>query len=195
MSALRHPRLAVALVGCLLVVACDGPMRPAPPTAPSPAPSSNISNRLDALAGTYVVTIDLPETCAELPETERHRTYAATLEKSPYSSLGIRIAGAGYATPTVVGDMWDDGVGKVRLDWNNFDIGGCDGLPESMPDGRPLMICGRGDGVIEGPTIAGNLRGQVFLETEGKGDLSCTGTFPLTFRRAIDAADELTRVP
>jgi hypothetical protein len=55
------------------------------------------------------------------PEDQRRRTYDATLESTPYSYLGIRIVGAGYAVPTVTGDMWNNGAGRVTLDWNNFE--------------------------------------------------------------------------
>jgi len=84
--------------------------------------------------------------------------------------------------------MWDAGVGRVTFDWNNFDIGGCDGWPESLPDGRTLMMCGSGVGLVDGTTIAANLVGQVFIETEGKRQLICSGTYPLTFRRAAAGA-------
>ena len=174
---------AVLLV-CVSAVACDGPTRPAP-IAPIPVPP--LTNTLDGLDGDYTLTIDLPAACAELPEAERRRTYDATFGPTPYAYLTIRIVGEGYDLPTVTGDMRSDGEGRVTFNWNNFDIGGCDGWPERLPDGGTLMICGSAVGVVDGTTITANLGGQVVIGAQGKPRQFCGGTFPFTFRRPAGA--------
>ena len=184
----RGQKVGAVVVTCVLAVACDGPTRPGLPPAPNPAQPPPVTNQPSGLAGAYSLTIDIPESCAELPEAARRRTYDAKLDPSPYAYLSIRIVGEGYAVPTVTGDMWGAGVDRVSVDWNNFDIEGCDGRPESLPDGRTLMICGSGVGLVDGTTIAVSLAGQVFIETEGKRQLICSGTYPLTFRRAAAGA-------
>ena len=183
-------RLASTLGILLSAVACDGPTRPtaAPTARPGPAtltpgPPIPVSNPLGALAGAYTLTIDIPDACPDLPDAARRRTYDVTLVSSPYQYLGIRIVGGGYGVPTGVGDMWDAGQGRVSIDWNNFDIYGCDGSPEALPDGRTLMICGGGLGVVDGTTIAVNFEGQVLIEEQGRGRLSCIQRLPFTFRR------------
>ena len=105
----------------------------------------------------------------------------------PYPYLTIRIVGEGYDVPTVTGDMRSDGEGRVSFSWNNFDIGGCDGSPERLPDGGTLMICGSAAGVVDGTTITANLGGQVVIVPQGKPRQFCGGRFPFTFRRSAGA--------
>jgi hypothetical protein len=57
-------------------------------------------------------------------------------------------------------------------------------LPEPLPDGGSLMICGGGVGAVAGTTVAVDFFGQVFIEEQRKRRLICSQTFPLTFRRA-----------
>ena len=172
----------------ILAIACQGPTRPGPVAVPA-TPSPPVTNGLlTGLAGSYSLTIDIPDACAQLPEAERRRTYYATLESTPYPYLVIRVAGEGYALPTLTGELWNNGESGVALDWNNFDIGGCDGREESLPDGGTLMICGNGVGMVDGTTIEGNLFGQVRLGPPGGAQVTCQATFPIIFRRAAVGA-------
>ena len=84
--------------------------------------------------------------------------------------------------------MWNNGDGRVKLDWNNFDIDGCDGKEESLADGGTLMICGNGVGLVEGTTIAATLIGQVRVTTPGRAQVSCRQGLTFTFRRAAAGA-------
>lgn len=183
MTTTHGQSVGAVLLICVLALACDGPTRPTP-IAPIPPP---LTNTLDGLSGAYTLTIDLPSACAELPEAERQRTYDATFAPTPYAYLTVRIVGEGYDVPTITGDMHSDGQGRVSFNWNSFDIGGCDGWPELLPDGGTLMICGSAAGVVDGTTITANLGGQVVTGAQGKPRQFCGGTFPFTFRRSAGA--------
>ena len=113
-----------------------------------------------------------------LPEADEQRTYDATFAATPYAYLTVRIVGEGYDVPTITGDMHSDSRARVSFNWNGFDIGGCDGWPELLPDGGALMICGSAAGVVDRTTITANLGGQLHYRGAGKTRQFCGGTFP-----------------
>ena len=167
--------------------ACDGPTRPSPNPADTPSPSPAAPpavGSLQALAGPYDLKVTLSDTCTELAPTVRQRTYRATLEATPYGYLVLRVTGGGYSVPTVTGELWSAGGAAVSIDWNNFEFEGCDGYPERLPDGSPLMICGVGSGI---PDDAGRisvaLRGRVLLGDGPQGREVCSGAHQFTFTR------------
>ena len=84
--------------------------------------------------------------------------------------------------------MWNNGDGRVKLDWNNFDIEGCDGKEESLTDGGTLMICGNGVGRVDGTTIGATLVGEVRFAMPGRAQVSCHHGLPFTFQRAAAGA-------
>jgi hypothetical protein len=99
--------------------------------------------------------------------------------------LGMRIAGGGYAEPTVVGDLWPGRDGRSGLmTWNNFDIPGCDGIPEPLTAGRALMVCGEGGASINDQVIVSQMDAEVFIETNGKREKVCGDSQRFTFTRA-----------
>ena len=172
---------------CLGLAACDQP--PAAPTPafsepplaqPTPPPVNTA-----ALAGAYALTMEFPSACTSIPELSTPRLYDVRLEDAaPYPYLGIRIGGGGYITPTGVGDLWPSADGRsASLDWNNFDIGGCDGFPEPLPGGRALMVCGGGTASVDGQTIRAEMSVDVFIEAGGERQKVCSGTQRLTFSR------------
>jgi hypothetical protein len=167
--------------------ACDGPTRPSPSPADasSPSPTSPpAANSLQALAGSYDLKVALSDTCTDLAETARQRTYRATLEAT-YGYLGVRLTGGGYSAPIVVGEVWPGPSGAVTINWNNFDIEGCDGYPESLPDGSELMICGGGAGVRdESGTLSIAFSGGVLLrKPPGEWRAVCSGGHQFTFTK------------
>ena len=169
----------------LVTAACDGPTgpssNPADTSSPSPGLTPAVSS-LQALAGSYDLKVTLSDTCTELAETVRQRTYGATLEATPYEYLGLRVTGGGYAVPTVMGDVWPVGSRGVSIGWNNFD--GCDGYPEQLPDGSPMMICGAGTGIPDDTgRISVALRGSVLMGNGPQGREVCTGTHQFTFTK------------
>ena len=171
----------VALAIGLVASACDGPTRPSsnPANAPaaSPTPPPAVST-LQALAGSYDLAVNLSDQCTELPQSARQRTYRVTFEASPYGYLGVRVTGGGYSTPTVTGDLWSAGSAGVSIDWNNFDVGGCDGWPEQEPDGSQLMICGTGAGIPDDTgKISVPLRGSVLAEAATAGGYLSVSAF------------------
>ena len=171
----------------LVTAACDGPTRPSSSPADTPSQSPQTPpgfSAFQALAGSYDLKVTLSDTCTELAETVRQRTYRATLEATPYQYLGLRVTGGGYSVPTYPGDVWQAGGGGVYIDWNNFDIGGCDGYPEQLPDGSRLMICGVGSGIPDATgRISVALRGSVLMGDGPQGREVCTGTHQFTFTK------------
>jgi hypothetical protein len=179
---------AVVISLAFVAGACDGPARPSPSPAdtssPSPA-SPPASSSLQALAGSYDLKVALSDTCTELSESVRQRTYRATLEATPHGYLVLRVTGGGYSVPTVTGEAWAAGSGGgIGINWNNFDTGGCDGYPEKLPDGSPVMICGAGLGIPDDMgRISVALRGRVLMGDGPQGREVCTGTHQFTFTR------------
>ena len=171
-----------------VAAACDGPTRPSPSPAdtPSPSPASPPAvSSLQALAGSYDLRVTLADTCTELAESVRQRTYRASLEETPHGYLTLRVTGGGYSVPTVTGEAWAAGSGSgIGINWNNFDVGGCDGYPEKLPDGSPLMICGAGSGAPDDTgRISVALLGRVLVGDGPQGREVCSGAHQFTFTK------------
>ena len=182
----------VALAIGLVASACDGPAAPStnPANAPSASPPSPTAvSALQALAGSYDLRIALSDQCTELTEAARQRSYRVTLEATPFDYLGIDVTGGGYATPTATGELRAtgraSGSANVAINWNNFDVGGCDGWPEQQPDGSQLMVCGGGSGVSDGAgMISVSLQGSVLARRGTSGWRSvCLGVHQFTFTK------------
>lgn len=176
------------LGACLLGLACDqSPVVPAAPTraepAPTPEPPPPQVNTA-VLAGVYSLTVEFSSTCVAIPELSAPRKYQVSLEAQP-TYLTVTIAGGGYPTPTVVGDLWPNDAGNsARLTWNNFDFPGCDGTPEPLSAGRALMVCGEGSGTVEAGTIRADTYGDVFIhDASGARQKVCSGSQRFTFTR------------
>ena len=181
MTAQLLKNVGLALGACVVAAGCDsGPTGPAVQPPPPPLPQSAV----DGLAGSYSLTVNLSDQCAALPDALRRRTYQATLRASTRAYLGISIVGGGFSTPVGPGDLWPGSDGRVAINWNNFDIGGCDGYPEPLSDGRTLMVCGSGEGVVSGPTIALTLNAEVFIDEAGQRQRVCAGGHEFTFNRS-----------
>jgi hypothetical protein len=170
--------IGMVFVACSLAIACDAPNQAV--TAPS-AQASTPPPSIASLAGGYTFTVNL--SCTDLPEAERQRTYQATLERTNFSYLTVRLLGEGYDTLTVVGDMWPQGNGDVLLRVNNFDFGGCDGNLEVLPDGTKMLFCGEGLGTPAEPTIRGSMPAKVVVGEAGTRPVSCPGPSSFEFRR------------
>ena len=172
---------------CVALTACD--QAPAAPTrAPSEPPLAQPTPppvNTAALAGAYALTMEFSGACAAIPELAAPRLYDVRLEDAaPYPYLGIRIGGGGYTAQTGVGDMWPSVDGRsASLDWNNFDIGGCDGYPEPLSGGRALMVCGGGTARVDGRTILAEMSVEVFIEVGGARQKVCDSTRPFTLTR------------
>ena len=177
---------AAALLGAgVMAIACGGPddrgRGPlAPPRVVSAPPPS--SQQLSHLAGAYTLTIDLAESCTNLPEEARRRVYQASMGTTQHAYLSIQAGG------TVRGDLWPFDGGRVRVNWNNFDVSGCDGVLDTLPDGRSLMICGDGPRVSEGSTISGPVQGSAFIQDGATLSGLCSGAHRFTFTRATSEA-------
>ena len=85
---------------------------PSVTTTTTPQPSPPKPN----LAGTYRLTIDVDDSCHDLPLAAKRRTYRATLEDTPYAYFTVRVVGEGFPTPTIMGDMFVGGPEKARVD-------------------------------------------------------------------------------
>ena len=182
MSSIRRPAAALFTL-CALVATggCDSPTRPAPIARP-PYVTPEVPQGPSDLTGSYTLTIEIPDACDALPVRERLRQYVATVAKTPYSYFTVHIVGGGYAEPTVVGDIRYVVANPAILDWNNFDIGGCDGWLESLPGGDTLMICGNGLAVVDDTSIVANMSASATIESGGRR-ATCSHPFLFTFVR------------
>jgi hypothetical protein len=97
--------------------------------------------------------------------------------------VGVQIAGDGYALETVAGNLYPAGPGGAMLSWNNFDFGGCDGVPEPLQDGRALMICGDGPAVYTETTLVAQIPANVYVTADGERQKACSGVHRFTFTR------------
>jgi hypothetical protein len=175
-------KASVLFTVCVLAVGCGD--RAMGPTVPTPQPPPPPQSAIAELAGLYTLTVTLGEQCSALPETVRRRTYQANLVATPYAYLAISLVGGGFTEPVVTGDLWPAPNGQITIDWNNFDIGGCDGYPEPLSDGTALMVCGGGSGTANESTITFDVAGQVFVDSPGRRERVCSGLYQFTFSRS-----------
>jgi hypothetical protein len=175
--------MCVAALSANLIVgtACDGDSKARLPAAPTPPPPPPLSG--PELAGVYTLTVEADGKCVDLPQAVKKRTYQAALEATPYAYLAIYIAGGGYTQRTVVGELWNG----MSIDWNNFDIGGCDGYKEPLGPSSSLMICGEGAAQAGESVITAQVSGKISVEEIVNGAVQqtsvCTGRHPFTFQR------------
>ncbi len=162
--------------------ACGGrPPSPESPTAVSPSPAPPPPSVGNDLAGVYTLTIEADPTCVSLPPAIRKRSYTATLSTTPYSFLGVSIEGGGFDHQVVSGTLYE----TSRLEWNNFDIGGCDGQKEPLGSSSTLTICGTGFANIDGPTISVLVVGKIWVEDNGQPTSYCAGKHQFRFQRQV----------
>ena len=105
-----------------------------------------------------------------------------------HAYLPIRIVGGGFSRPTGTGELRSGADGKVSISWNNFDIDGCDGPREPLPDGSSLMVCGEGSVVPGDSTLSGAIDGHVWIDAGGTRQGLCAGSHPFTFTRVTQPA-------
>jgi hypothetical protein len=176
--------LCAAAVSTSLIVgaACESRSPFRLPEAPTPASPTSSLLPVPQLAGTYTVTILADSACVDLPNAAKKRTYQATLESTPYEYFGISIVGGGFTQPVVVGELWYRTNG---LNWNNFDIGGCDGQKEPLGPSSALMICGDAKAEVVASTITAKVSGKIWVEELVNGNPQqtsvCTGLHQFTF--------------
>jgi hypothetical protein len=162
-------------------IACDDRSTFPRPVAPTPTAPAQPSI-LDA-TGSYTLTVEADAACVDLPEAVKKRTYQATIGSTVFTYMTISIMGGGFTKPTVVGELWYSGT----LDWNNFDIGGCDGYAEPLDASRSLMICGGGTAHLEQSSITSSLNGQIWVQQQIGDQVQrtseCSGMHRFTFQR------------
>jgi hypothetical protein len=168
----------VILVSALLVAGgCRGATGPTGPALPGPGSGTTASSPIAALAGHYDVSIDIPQRCAQAASIPTTLSYRATLTPSSHGYLAMSIG------PVFRGELWPRGTDTVRFSLNNFDIGGCDGDAETLPDGLLLNICGSGPMTLEGSTIAGTVDGGTWIGNPVAPGTSCSGPHGYRFTR------------
>lgn len=178
--------LCAAAVSMSLIAgtACDDRPKFRAPVAPTPASPTPAPLPVPDLAGTYTVTIVADSACVDLPDAVKKRTYQATLESTPYEYFAISIVGGGFTQPVVVGELW---YRTNSLDWNNFDIEGCDGQKEPLGPSSTLMICGTAVTQAVASAITASVSGKIFVEEIVNGipeqTSVCTGHHQFTFER------------
>ncbi len=167
---MRIHLLSVAAMATAL--ACS----PSSPVAPSSSPASRPSP-FAAVAGRYVLTLEIDQSCRGIPPALRSRNYNVEVEDRGWHYAPVRVLSGGYSEP-VMGELWESApAGRYRFEWNSFDIGGCD-YPETVGSNQ-LYICGDGIGTREGSTISGEMIGAAFLEGVSRQGCDGPGRFSL----------------
>jgi hypothetical protein len=172
--------ISVALVA-LTVSACSRTGTPTAPTA-SPAPQREFSD-LNAMAGSYVLTVQLDEACEGFPASARRRTYRATLDNRRWHFLPVGVVGGGFTELTWLGDLFSGELTLLRptlpeLQWNmgEVEFGG-----EPLGDGSLLWVSGRGPVSWTASGLRAEIPGQA-LVTRGQAVVArCTGVHPFLF--------------
>ena len=176
-----------------VLVSCNTPPSgplvslPSTPTSPSPPPSAS---RFSHLLGNYALTIQIDDTCSNVPGALRLRAYDAVLEDGPFSPgrlpvqrqqyMTVRVVGGGFSEPAYVADVWDRGDSRLQLEWNE-DIGGCSD-PEPLTNSTQLYLCGSGPAILGDSTISGVMVGPVYIRGSGP-EIRCTGAHQFRLNR------------
>jgi hypothetical protein len=151
------------------------------PTAPTAAPSPPPASPFAVVTGHYELTIEIDDTCTHIPPTLRVRRYDATLEDRGWHYLPVKVVGGGFAEPTLMADLWPPSPdGRWRLNWNSFDVGGCD-YPEPLTESTALYVCADGAVTLSDSMLAG-MPGSAFVEGSG-AEVRCAGSHRFTFVR------------
>jgi hypothetical protein len=141
------------LVGSLLIagVGCSGS-----PSAPSPVPAPIVSP-LASFAGSYTLTIEINESCGNVPHALRTRVYDVLLEEKGWHYMPIRKAGESIFTAS----LWPpDRESRYRFVWNSSD---CD-VPETVGSAE-LFLCGEGLANLSDSTLSGVMEGSAGLKS------------------------------
>jgi hypothetical protein len=168
-----------AILIAIFASACSG----SAPTTPTQSPTAAAPSLVANLVGNYTLTVEIDDTCAVVPQSERVRRYDAIVDASPWASPSeqlIRVVGGGFTEPTTMGRFFSsDGNSRfIRLDWNSFDFPGCDTL-EPLPDSRRLALCGSGTPAMTDSTVSAVIAGNAAIMGSGY----CTGSHRFTFVR------------
>src|SRR5262245_8133312 len=140
------------------VALCAAACSEGPSVAPSPTPpTANPTPPITSFVGDYSITVDLPESCTNIPESLRRRIYQAKVTLAGPSDVvpDVRVVGAGYSEQMLLGALYYRfGTSGLTLDWNNFFEQECtDFKAERLEDGRLLKICGQGGAQVVGSDV------------------------------------------
>ena len=161
------------LCATLLGSGCEGTAHV--PSQPSLGPD---------LAGTYELTIRLPDHCGERLEGVNTLQYDARLVATPYAYTAIQVQGEGYRNPTGLGEIWHPaGTRNLSLSWNIYDPAGCssDRQYEDLGNGTARAICGTGPGRLDGNIITADVDGELVIHRVTGLSTVCVGRFAFTF--------------
>jgi len=171
-------RLSIAMSLSMSMWACGGGSPTTPTAAPSPPPASPFA----VVTGNYDLTIEIDDKCTQIPPTLRVRRYVATLEDRGWHFLPVNVVGGGFVKPTLMADLWPPSPdGRWRLEWNSFDIGGCD-YPEPLTESTELYVCADGAVTLSDSMLSGAMPGSAFVKGTGS-EVRCTGSHRFTFVR------------
>ena len=100
-------------------------------------------------ACTYTLTVELDDSCRDLPVAAQHRTYRAELEDRGCHYLLVGLLAGGNSEATQLGELFSGELSLGRssepqLKWNNVDTG-CD-IAEPLGNSGGLATCGQGAG-------------------------------------------------
>lgn len=171
-------RTGPALVLCATVMSsgCDGSDRGPVQLSPSPV-----------LAGTYALTIRLPEHCGGRPGVVDTLQYDARLESTTFAYTSTQVQGGGYRKRTGLGELWHPaGARSFSLSWNIWDGAGCGGEQqyEDLDDGTSRAICGGGPARLTGNVIVADVDAELVINRVTGPSTACIGRFTFTFEPA-----------
>ena len=155
-------------------------------TGSTPAGPTVQFGDLKAMAGIYTLTIELDDSCHELPSLAWRRSYRAALEDRGWHFLVVRIDGGGFSAPIEIGDLFSGELSPLRstqpeLRWNSFDIG-CD-VAEPLGEFGALAVCGVGPVTRTPARLTATLTGHASVLRPGVVGGFCKGEHRFVFER------------
>lgn len=158
-DARRPPRAVAGEVGGPTPVV--GPTAPPPTPAPPPPQAED-----DALVGLYAMTLEISPECAAVPEAERTRRYAASIDRRTDGEHVVSLDDASFLQGRVctIGPGRYAGMGcnqffvsrdgeTVRFSLTQYDDWHGGQIVEHLPSGGWLEITGSAEGAINGASI------------------------------------------
>jgi hypothetical protein len=167
----------------LLVASCNSQSRPIEPSA---TPSASPFADLKPLIGTFTLTIELDETCINLPPSARRRVYTVTAVDRGWHFVPISVVGGGFGAEQLLGEVFTGQLSPLRstepqLRWNAADID-CS-VPERLDEVQSLAVCGEGPATATPSGFESLLTGVALVSRNGAVVGACTGQHRFSFVR------------
>ena len=158
-------RIIASLATLGLFIGCNtvSEQKPLSPLGPATVPSSTTPGNF---SGNYAMTLAASASCTSLPEFAKTRTY----ETAIIQGLDPENPGKGWLQVGVNSErlIYDVSVTRntvsISIDWGGASVCG-DTFVERTREGGIYFVCGVGQLVADGPTIAGTFDGIISYRT------------------------------